>query len=260
MGFVVMPFAALSVLLMPVGLDAGPLHVTAWGINFMLWVGRRVSGLPGAVSVMPAWPTGELTLVSLGGLWMGLWRRRWRWFGLIPLLVGLAVAYWTPQPDILVGRDGATVALRVPDGSLKLLTQARDTYSADEWLRRDGDTRISEDAVAHPSDGVICDALGCVAKAHGGMRVAEVFRPEALAEDCADADVVISKAPVRSTCAGPTLVIDPAASVRSSGFAIWLGPSIRWQSVEEFRGHRPWSAQDWPRKAQYRRIRPTSLP
>ena len=260
MGFVVMPFAALSVLLMPVGLDAGPLHVTAWGINFMLWVGRWVSGLPGAVSVMPAWPTGALALVSLGGLWMGLWRRRWRWFGLIPLLVGLAVAYWTPQPDILVGRDGATVALRVPDGSLKLLTQARDTYSADEWLRRDGDTRISEDAVAHPSDGVICDALGCVAKAHGGMRVAEVFRPEALAEDCADADVVISKAPVRSTCAGPTLVIDPAASVRSSGFAIWLGPSIRWQSVEEFRGHRPWSAQDWPRKAQYRRIRPTSLP
>ncbi len=64
MGFVVMPAAALSMFLMPLGLDAWSLRVMAWGIEVMLAVGRWVSSLPGAVSVMPAWPTSALVLVS----------------------------------------------------------------------------------------------------------------------------------------------------------------------------------------------------
>jgi len=260
MGFVVMPFAALSVLLMPVGLDAGPLHIAAWGVEFMLAVGRWVSGLPGAVSVVPAWPIGALVLVALGGLWMGLWRRRIRWLGVVPFLTGLATAYWSPQPDILIGRDGATVALRMADGTLKLLEPAKDSYSADEWLRRDGETRVAESAVADAPDGVLCDSLGCIATAHDGAKIAHIFRPEALVEDCLDADIVISKAPARINCLGPRLVIDRSAMARSNGYAIWLGTPIRWQTVEQFRGRRPWSAQEWSQKAQYRRINPTSLP
>jgi competence protein ComEC len=175
-------------------------------------------------------------------------------------LAGLVVAYLSPQPDLLIGRDGATVALRVSDGSLKLLQPAKDAYSADEWLKRDGDTRISADAVAAASDGVLCDPYGCLAQARVSVTVADVLRPEALAEDCADAAIVISKAPVRNSCAGPILALDSAAIARANGFAIWLGPPIRWQSVEQFRGHRPWSALERPRRAQYRRISPTSLP
>ena len=260
MGFVVMPFAALSVMLMPVGLDAAPLRVTALGIQFMLAVGRWVSGLPGAVSVMPAWPTAALILVSLGGLWIGLWRQRWRWLGLALFMAGLGVAYWASPPDILIGRDGSTVALRVADGSLKLLTPARDSYFADEWLKRDGDTRIAENAVADVADGVRCDAFGCIASKRGGIRVANVFRPEALTEDCADAEIVISKTPVRNSCVGPVLVLDPSAIARSNGVAVWLGSPIRWLSVEEWRGNRPWSARERPQNVQYRRISPTSLP
>jgi competence protein ComEC len=132
MGFVVMPAAAISVVLMPLGLDAWPLHILGWGVEFMLLIGRWVSGLPGAVSVMPAWPVSALVLVSLGGLWTGLWRGRWRWLGLVPFAAGIAAAYWAPQPDLLIGRDGVTVALRVHDGSLKLFRAAKDSYSADE--------------------------------------------------------------------------------------------------------------------------------
>jgi competence protein ComEC len=54
MGFVVMPSAAISVILMPFGLDRGPLHVMGWGIQAMLAVGHWVSHLPGAVSVVAA--------------------------------------------------------------------------------------------------------------------------------------------------------------------------------------------------------------
>ena len=258
MGFVVMPAAAISVVMMPLGLDSVPLHILGWGVEFMLAVGRWVSRLPGAVSVVPAWPVGALVLVSLGGLWLGLWRRRWRWFGLLPLAAGVMLAYATPQPDLLIGRDGVTVALRVPDGSLKLFRQAGDAYSADEWLKRDGEDRTSGNSVAGRSDGVSCDALGCIAAARGGMKVADVLRPEALPEDCAYADIVVSAVRTRRLCRGPKLVIDPLDVSRTAGYAVWFSPALRVETVEAARGVRPWSMP--ARRDQYRRIRPTSLP
>ncbi len=260
MGFVAMPAAALSVLLMPFGLDAWPLRVLGWGIDVMLFVGRWVSGLPGAASVVSAWPISALSLVSLGGLWLGLWRRRWRWLGIGPIMAGVSLAYAIPQPDLLIGRDGLTVAVRSADGSLKLLRPAKDKYSANEWLKRDGDEHAADAAIATRKDGVSCDPFGCVAKANGGSRIALVLKPDALLEDCARSDVVVSAVPVRHACEGPKLVFDVFDVARSNGYAVWLGPPLQYESVEEDRGRRPWSAQLKPRRAQYRRIRPTSFP
>ena len=257
MGFVAMPAAAMSVALMPFGLDAWPLRVLGFGIEIMLAMGRWVSSLPGAVSVMPAWPASALALVSFGGLWLGLWRRSWRWFGIAPMLLGIAVAYATTPPDLLVARDGITAAIRAPDGTLKLFRKAKDNYSAAEWLKRDGDARDIADAIATPADGVHCDALGCIARTASGLLIADVARIDALAEDCASAAIVVSAVPTRRKCSGPKLVIDRFDVARNNGYAVWLGPSLRVETVEQDRGTRPWSAQPKP---QYRRIRPTSLP
>ncbi|HEY0107011.1 MAG TPA: ComEC/Rec2 family competence protein, partial [Rhizomicrobium sp.] len=257
MGFVAMPAAALAVFLMPFGLDAWPLRVLGWGIEMMLAVGRFVSDLPGAVSVMPAWPVAALVLVSLGGLWLGLWRRRWRWLGLFPAAAGLLLAYSGTPPDLLIARDGLTVAIRAPDGSLKLFAKARDAYSAAEWLKRDGDSRDADDAVATAGDGVRCDALGCIARTASGLSIADVGRIDALAEDCASASIVVSAVPTRRACRGPRLVIDRFDIARGGGVAVWFGPPLRTETVEQDRGRRPWSA---PPTRQYRRINPTSLP
>ena len=258
MGFIAMPAAALAVFLMPFGLDAWPLRVLGFGIEVMLAMGRWVSGLPGAVSVMPAWPVSALVLVSFGGLWLGLWRRRWRWLGFAPLLLGVALAYVVTPPDLLVARDGLTVAVRGPDGMLKLFRKPKDNYSASEWLKRDGDARDAIDAVATAADGVRCDALGCIARTASGLAIADAARIDALAEDCTRAAIVVSAVPTRRKCKGPLLVIDRFDVARDNGYAVWLGPPLRIETVEQDRGARPWSAP--PRASQYRRISPTSLP
>jgi competence protein ComEC len=132
MGFITMPAAAVAVLLMPFGLDRGPLIVMGWGIEAMLTVGRWVSHLPGAVSITAAWPVGAIVLLSLGGLWIALWRRRWRWLGLLALLAGLVLVFANKPPDLLIARDGVTVAIRGSDGLLRLLRRPSDKYSAGE--------------------------------------------------------------------------------------------------------------------------------
>jgi competence protein ComEC len=254
MGFVTMPAAALSVMAMPFHLEAWPLKLMGFGISIMLSVGRFVSGLPGATSAVSAWPVATLVLVSFGGLWMALWRRGWRWLGVVPVVAGLALAFAWRGPDILVARDAETVAVRGSDGVLRLVRRPSDAYSADEWLKRDGDARLSADAVATPADGVRCDAYGCIAVGRDGTRIAATARIEALEEDCAKATIVVAAVPAGRFCTAPRLVIDKFDVTRAGGYAIWLGRALRVETVEGERGTRPWAAP------QYRRMRPTSLP
>jgi competence protein ComEC len=241
MGFVTMPAAALSVILMPFGLDAGPLHVMGWGIAAMLAVGSWVSHLPGAVSVVSAWPVSALLLLSFGGLWMALWRRGWRWLGLAPAFAGIAVALLARPADVLVSRDAGTIAVRAADGRLVILPGATDAYSAADWLKRDGDGRIAGAAFATAADGVRCDASGCVMRAANGMLIAAPARTDALADDCASAGIVISAVPTRRRCTGPKLVIDRFDVARNGAYAIWLGTGIETRTVRDERGDRPWS-------------------
>jgi competence protein ComEC len=240
MGFVVMPAAAISVILMPFGLDRIPLHVMGWGIEAMLAVGHWVSHLPGAVSVVAAWPVSALIVVSVGGLWMALWRGGWRWFGIAPIVAGVAMAWFAKPPDILVSRDGVTIAMRGADGALHLIGQPRDKYSATEWLKRDGDSRQPEDAIGAPTSLTRCDASGCITHVDGRV-IAASFRPDALREDCAASDIVISAIPTHGRCIGPKLMIDRFDVARNGAYAIWLGKDIRSQSAQDARGIRPWS-------------------
>jgi len=262
MGFVAMPAAAISVLAMPFHLEVWPLKILGWGIAVMLSVGRFVSGLPGAISTVPAWPVGSLVLMSLGGLWIALWRQRLRWLGFVPIMLAIAIGVTTQGPDLLVARDASTVAVRGADGVLRLVRAAHDEYSADQWLKRDGDARTSDDAIATAANGARCDGYGCVAKGRDGTLIAAPARIDALAEDCASAAIVVSATPAPRGCTGPKLVIDKFSIARAGGYAVWLGPTLKIETVEGERGQRPWSQQPQSerRSGQYRRIRPTSLP
>jgi competence protein ComEC len=250
MGFVAMPAAALAVIAMPFGLEAWPLKVMDFGISVMLSVGRFVSGLPGATSAVPALPISVLVLITFGGLWTALWRRNWRWLGVVPVLAGIAVALTFRGPDILVARDAETVAVRGSDGVLRLARKASDAYSADEWLKRDGDARLSAEAVAVPANGVRCDSYGCIATTKDGTRVAATLRIDALEEDCANAAIVVSAVPAGRHCTAPRLVIDRFDVAREGGYAVWLGAMPRVETVEGERGRRPWAAQVMPRRSQ----------
>jgi competence protein ComEC len=210
------------------------------GINAMLAVGHWVAGLPGAVSIAPAWPASALILISLGGLWCAIWRQNWRWFGLVPAALGVVLAYGFQAPDLLIARDGETAALRVTSGRLMFVRRARDGYVAAEWLKRDGDARDPLQAIAKPSDGVRCDSSGCIAYAASGEILAFPSRVDALEEDCSRADIVVSAVPVIGPCRHPSLTLQKHQIEAAGGFAVWLSP-FRMLSVQAARGVRPWS-------------------
>lgn len=235
MGLVTMPSAALSVAAMPFGLEHASLQLMGWSIDGMLRLGRWVSGLPGAVTVTPAFPLSALVSITLGGLWILLWRLSWRWWGLLPLLAGIVLALFAPRPDMMIAADARTIALRGADGLLHFTRSPKDRFAATRWLLRDGDGRDWRDAVTHSN--FRCDGLGCVAK-QSGLVIAISSRPEALDEDCGQADIVVSAAPLMS-CKKPRLALGAGEIATGGGYAITLSP-LRAISVNQQRGVRPW--------------------
>lgn len=182
---VVMPAALATLVVMPLGLEAATLWIMGFGIDVMTWCAYRVAELPGAVTRVAAIPLAAFLLMALGGLWLCLWRTRWRVIGLGLVACGIAVAPFRAKPDVLVGHEGNALAVRLADGKLAAVAGRGGTFEIARWLAHDGDARTAREA-AQPAKGLSCDSQGCVARARGEV-IALSRHPAALADDCARA-------------------------------------------------------------------------
>ena len=242
-GLWIMPWALVAMGLMPFGADAWALRAMAAGIDVVVTVAREVSGWPGAVALVRATPVSALVVIALGGLWLCLWRRRWRLFGVPVMALGLALGAWRSEvPDILVSGDGRLMAVKNADGRLSLSTRRVARFAGDIWLRRAGQgAPLSWPREGPGPDGrLACDSLGCIYRA-GGHVVALEKRTGARPDDCAVADIVVSAVPVRGPCPSARLIIDRFDLWREGAHAIWFdGQDVRVDNVRRVQGARPW--------------------
>ncbi len=238
----IMPAAVMAFFLMPFGLDHLALAPMGWGVEGVLWVAGTVSGWPGSVVLLPAAPTFGLVLVAGGGLWLCLWRLRWRLLGLGVIALGMAAFSLGQKPDILVDGKGRLFAVRGADGAYLLSSRRRARFNGKIWLRRVGQGAEATPAWPKKASGgpLVCDNLGCIYR-RNGYQVALITDPLALIDDCRRADLVISAVPVRVPCRSAQRVIDRFDLWREGAHAIWLDRAgIRVESVAQTRGERPW--------------------
>jgi competence protein ComEC len=119
----------------------------------------------------------------------------------VPLLaLAFVFAVQTPKPDVLIDMDAHTVAVRAADGRLSILNARQGRISAETWLAADGDTRKSRDFL---DQAFRCDGIGCTAKLPNCTIVAVATRPEAFADNCKQAGVVVSTFDIPAACKAP---------------------------------------------------------
>lgn len=238
---VVMPMALAALILMPFGLDGPALWLMGKGIDAVLSVAHAVAGWEGADRLVASAPMSSLVLMTFGGLWLALWRGNWRFWGVAPILMSLAVWGSGERADVLIDREGRLAAIRMGDGRLAL-TSGRPSYAAEQWLRHDGDARKPAEA---KSEFLHCDALGCAWREEGRPLIAFPASMAALAEDCGMADIVVAKFGVpwrlRRQC-GARILIDRFDLWRDGAIALYFekNGSVRVVRAREFRGARPW--------------------
>ena len=227
---------------MPFGFDGVFWAIMGVGIDWMIVVTQWVAALPGAVGRVPAFGIGPLIAASIGIILLGLLRTPLRYAGAAVVLVAAVWAARVPQPDILISADGRNVGVRGQDGKLHLMRAAkgasRDGFLVKEWLAADADARKPADASL--TEGVSCDESGCVTQGAGGGFVALALRPEALADDCERAALVVTARPSPAACRAS--VID-AERLRRQGAMVLRrsGSGFTIDAVRPRGVDRPWS-------------------
>ena len=236
---IIMPLVALVLAAMPFGLEAGPLVLVDACVGAMLWIAHSVSALPGAVVLVPQMPAASLAAITLGGAWLCLWRFGWRWLGLAAVALGMLLAMRSDAPDILIGREGTPVAIRLPSGELSAMPSAGAKFQLAQWLEADADGRDA--GAMQNGDGFRCDGLGCTALVHGKV-LAISETPASLQDDCAAAQIVIIRYRQPVPCKGPALVLDIRDLRIGGAHTIKLTPSGPvLATVAAGRGDRPWA-------------------
>jgi competence protein ComEC len=197
-----------------------------------------VAALPGAIGRMAAFGTGPLVAATVGIILLGLLRTPLRWSGAAVLALSVIWALAEPRPDVLISGDGHNVGVRGKDGRLHLMRTAKDAFLFKEWLAADADPRLATD----PSlpQGVSCDEAGCVTQLADGALVALALRPDALADDCELAALVVTARQPPPACPPPVIDVDRlrrqgAMALRRTrdGFAV---AAVKPKGVD-----RPWS-------------------
>ena len=183
-GFWIMPWGLMAMLLMPFGLEKLALVPMGWGVEGLNAIARHVAAWPEAATLVPSLPGASLWLLTAGGLWLCLWRRRWRFAGLPIVTIGLLLGP-PPAPDLLMSEDGRVLGLRDERGVVHVASARTDRFVSDTWARRQGQEGVKRWTVSaeEQASGLGC-STGLCRWRKGPWRIALVSDERRLAEAC----------------------------------------------------------------------------
>ncbi|MDZ7906613.1 MAG: hypothetical protein U5N55_13230 [Cypionkella sp.] len=132
----------------PLGAAAPALWLMEQSGAWILAVAHWVAGLNGAVTAIPAPPAAAVPLITLGGIWVLVWRGRRRLAGLPVMAIALALWAATPRPDLLISADGRLAGVMMGQEG-RVLTHSKGAgFAAKTWLEDDGDLAAQAEAAA----------------------------------------------------------------------------------------------------------------
>ncbi|WP_270375812.1 ComEC/Rec2 family competence protein [Marinicauda sp. Alg238-R41] len=246
--FWVMPWGVASLLLMPVGLEAGPLALMDAGLRVVMWVANAAATREGAAIAVSAAPGLTVALYGLGFALLTIGRGAVRPAGAVLIAAGFSVWSSATAPDMLITESGAAIARYAPenpdaegeDRQWQTNDRRRGRFDARVFLQRVGETNT-----APAGADLRCDALGCTGQTVDGLVLAFPNSAQALEDDCARADIIVIDVTVSPwltrRCAA--FVFDSRERSRLGSTEFWIrdGQVIRFQGANTARGLRPWT-------------------
>ena len=232
MGSVVMPLLLLGLLLEPIGLGGAAYFGAGLGIDGILAVAHWIAGLEGSVFLVPDGPAVILPMIAIGTLVVVIWRGRWRFAGIVPAAVAIAIWFTADRPPVLIDESGRLIGVMGEAGRGLSLARGKG-FVAESWLESDGDAAEQALAAKRMGDAETFDLDGWrLSIVEDGTHWGSV--------PCGAADVVLdrSKEPVRP--AGDCIVVT-LAELKARGAMALHGPD----AAVRVRGARDGAARPW---------------
>lgn len=213
---VVMPFAVLSVLAMPFGIEAPFVAMMGWGIDRMIDGAVLVAGWSEGLTGNPLL-TGVALVIGLAALaWFAFLDNWWRLAGPAVALPLVMLVGMDQRPDILIADTTQAVALRTDTG-MGLVTGKAGSFAVDVW------SDYYQQEIAAVTAAARCDSLGCIAETPR-FSIAVIRNAAAFAEDCGTHDLVIARMRIPANCRGSQMIDAPTLA---AGGVHWL----RWNEA-----------------------------
>jgi competence protein ComEC len=245
MSFIVMPFALLSVVLMPFGLEALPLAILGKGLELVLAISAYVAGLPGAQHIIAQLPIASAIGLAIGATCICLVRGKGRYAGAAFLIVALCLAQFPARPDIFVERTAANIAFRNQDGVLVFANSRKGRFAGEKWLQANGEEASFKEAAARA--GWTCNGRSCRATVNG-KALAFFTLGEGREPSCEGLDIVVANYPLRNACEGVPTRIDRFDVWRNGAHSITIQDGqVDLAIARVLSGNRPWVVVPEPR-------------
>ncbi len=255
--FVIMPLEALALLLDGAGLGAPVWWLCDKALTSLIALAHFVSSRPGAVTMLPSMPVIAFGLVILAGLWICLWRERWRYLGLIPAFFGALMIATNRAPDIYITGDGRHVGIRNHQGELAMLRTRSGDFIRDMILENAGVEGQAQPLEDWPNAD--CNADSClVSLTRNGRkwvllatRSSHYISALALAAACRRTDIVVSDRYLPASCQPRWIKADRDLLSRVGGMTIDLekkkiSTALAWTGRHEWTRYR--SGEDNPER------------
>ena len=189
---IIMPFALLSVVFMPFGLEGAFLAVMGWGIDRLVDGAALVAHWSEGLTGNPLLTSTSLVIGFISLAWFCFVGNWWRLLGpaiAVPLILIFGL---DQRPDLIIADTTQAIAFR-EGHSMSLITGKTGSFAVDVWSQH------YQQAIAAHSPGVQCDSLGCIARTEQ-YSIAVVKNAAAFAEDCGQHDLVIARIPAPAVC------------------------------------------------------------
>jgi competence protein ComEC len=244
--FIIMPFEGLGLLFDVLGLGTPFWWIAGKAIEWLIALAQGVSALPGAVSTLPNMPNWAYGFMVVGGLWFAIFQTRTRFFGLMPLVIGMIAMFAAPRPDVLITGDGKHLALVGDKGDIALLRSRAGDYVKDAVGETAGIDAEPIEMERWPRAN--CTADTCVIPVQRNERFWTILATRTqysipameLAAACRRVDIVISDRWLPYTCAPKWLKMDRRFLAETGGVSIDLG-APRVNTVSQAISGSPWA-------------------
>lgn len=242
--FLVMPFAVLSLMLMPLGFEQIGLKPLTYAIEILLKSAHWTSSFEPAIIQIGEITIRSVLLFTIAAMLLFFAEKKMKYLSLPLFLLAISIALPKQKPALYVSENGDLIAIRGADNHIYASSGRKGGFILQNWLKADGDSNKPSDV--RNSSYLICDDSACAGTV-ADKKVSLIRTIDVLAEECDQADILIYNQKINRPCKTPTLILTKSELSRDGTHAIYIkNDHVRIEKANSFRQKRLWSGIGQP--------------
>ena len=136
-GIFVMPLAFISTVSLAFGGFATAFYLWQISLEILCKIATWTASLPGAAILTKAVPSSALIVCAYGMIWLCLWKKSWRWLGVLPMIIGILMWQNYELPIAYVDERVSTIVAN-DQNKIYLLGNSNNDFAINIWMQEWG--------------------------------------------------------------------------------------------------------------------------